>query len=136
LYHQTLVERLASLTSAVDASLAGAEHVMGAILSDGVATLSRQVQSVGSKEEVAAGFLLPEHVRQSRQLARGPSAMVRNLSGHRSRQSFILPANNRPARPTLGDELSPGSWYDDEPSWLDWALDMLEWPGLGFASPR
>jgi hypothetical protein len=133
LYHQALIERLANLTPAVDAWLQDASHVMGVILSDGVAIGNGRTQSVGPKQEVATGLFLPEHVRQSRQLARGPSALVRNLPGRRSRQIFILPAGNRSARPNLGDELSPGSWYDDEPSWLDWALDTLGWPKLAFA---
>jgi hypothetical protein len=136
LSNESLAERLAILWSAVDSWLQDAGHVTGVILSDGVAVRGWPTQSVGQEQDTGAGLILPEHVVRGRQLARGPSAMVRGLPGDRHRQTFILPASNRPAQAVLGDELFPGAWYDDEPGWLDWALGRLEWPPLVFVPFR
>jgi len=135
LYHQTLAEQLDNLLTAVDAWLEGAEHVVGVILSDGVSIGKAQEQAAAVNRAVSgSGLILPESTHRSLQLARGPSAMIRTLPGRRSRRTFILPATGRRTVDVLGDDLQPGSWYDEEPGWLDWALTTLGWPPLTFAS--
>ena len=120
--------RLAAIQQHVTASLQDAAHVAGVVMS---------YMAIGDETPpltcVAKGPMpplwLPDSTQRELAIAHGPAALLRTLPGGRARISFILngPAAQFDAR---RDALGPGSWYDDEATWLAWAFDALRWPSL------
>jgi len=113
--HLPIGDQLSLLEQYVTAELEGFPHVRGVVISHGA---------------------LPDWIPSQPQPAvqnqlTGSAALERRLPGARRRRTFVIPVR-RSGLFLPGQHLAfdAARWYDDEPRWLDWALNGLGQPSL------
>jgi len=137
LAHQPMRQRLERLSGAVDYWLRDSPHIHGVVLSTDVVAGDGpdRTELLDAAVRASSPLILPPHIQAQRQVATGPSAMLRCLPHRRVRLVFVLPAADRAISGGLGEPLRVGGWYDAEGSWLSWAVETLGWPTLELTQP-
>jgi hypothetical protein len=112
-----LEQQLSQLHAVLIDALRESPHVRGLVLTDGSDPWGSQLIELTCAARGSPPFA-------------GPLALVRRLPLGRSRRTFVIPNDVDRIELPPDLELSPGRWYAGEGSWLEWALNQMNWPQL------
>lgn len=114
-YHLSLPDRLGTLIHNIATELADYPHLEGVIVSHGaVPDWTSATPELGVREGIS-----------------GSAVIDRRLPGARRRTAYVVRLRARGLILPPHLVVQPESWYADEGSWLDWALNKLGQPSIG-----
>ena len=122
-------ERLAAIQGNVSISLAGASHIAGVVFSCMSIQDDNSPATFVGEMAAPSALWLPDSYARAAAVAHGPALLLRTLPGGRARMTYVL-AGQAGGAGGYAEPLGLGNWYDQEPNWLRWALDIIGWPTL------